>query len=99
MKKQTLSQLSKLRDAMDAGNVGTFLITSREMIQDHLAYLWGMEPAAISLVDLQNRLEDSSPLIAIFAAAQQYAYGGTALSREEMQQFYTLLSKTMEEKK
>jgi hypothetical protein len=93
------AQLIELKKALDLGKTDDFLVLSREIIQNHLGYLWHMEPSAITLYDLRNRQDLDSPLLEIFTAAQQHAYGGGNLSREEMQRYYTLLETTLEDMK
>ncbi len=72
-----------------------FLASCRAAIQEQLGLLWGMEAAAITLADLQNRLPKESVLCTIFNAAEESAYSGQELSKEEMQEFTSSLKKEL----
>ncbi len=95
--KLVAEKLFSLQQAIKDNSVHDFLPGCREVIQIHLGQLWQLEPSAITPVDLHKRLVPDSPLIAIFAAADQYVYGGGSLSTEEMNDYFTLLKKELEE--
>ncbi len=97
IKQQNRSQLADLKIALDRGKTDIFLTICREIIQHYLGHLWQMEPSAITLYDLRNRHDTSSSLLEIFTAAQQHAYGGGNLSKDEMQRFYNILQTTLED--
>lgn len=97
IKQKSRSQLAELKKTLDSGKSDIFLAICREIIQHHLGHLWQMEPSAITLYDLRNRHDTPSPLLEIFTAAQQYAYGGRNLSKDEMQRFYSTLQTTLED--
>jgi hypothetical protein len=97
IKQKNRSQLADLKKALDSGRTDIFLSLCKEIIQHHLGHIWQMEPSAITLYDLRNRYDTDSPLLEIFTAAQQHAYGGGKLSRDEMQRFYRILQTTVED--
>lgn len=97
-KKQLLeNNLKKIEDAQISGDSRTFLAISRTAIQTQLGLLWHMEPTAISLADIKNRLKTDLQLIEIFSAAEEAAYGGATLSKEKMQDYFIQLKAELEE--
>ncbi len=72
-----------------------FLATSRAAIQEQLGLLWNTEGAAITLADLQKRLPPDSVLCVIFSAAEESAYSGQSLSKQQMQDFADSLKKEL----
>ncbi len=73
-----------------------FLSHGRNAIQEQLGLRWDMEPAAITLVNLQKRLPDSSVLLRFFKVVEEAAYGGQALSEKQMHYYATQLNKEFE---
>ncbi len=78
------------------GKQSSFLTLSRTAIQNQLGLLWDIEPAALSLADIRNRLNTDSPLIEIFQAAEEAAYGGASLTEEKMQDYFIALKTELE---
>ncbi len=99
--KKTLAEKDNvLQMAIKQGEDGLFLKTCREMIQIHLAHLAdasNREPASLILSDLKNMLPAESPLIEIFAVAQEHAYGGGRLTVAQMEQYRQQLRSSLEE--
>ncbi len=91
------NDLKRIEQAKAAGDAFTFLTLGRSAIQNQLGLLWSIEPAALSLADIRSRLQADSPLIAIFQAAEEAAYGGATLTIEKMQNYFTTLKTELEE--
>ncbi len=72
-----------------------FLASCRVAIQEQLGQLWDMEAGAITLADLQKRLPQDSVLCVIFSAAEESAYSGQELSKQQMQEFADSLKKEL----
>jgi hypothetical protein len=90
------NDLRLVEQAKAAGDSSSFLTGGRTAIQNQLGLLWHIEPAALSLADIKNRLQADSPLIAIFRAAEEAAYGGATLTEEKMQDYYITLKTELE---
>jgi len=91
------NDLKLVEQAQAAGNSTSFLTLSRTAIQNQLGLLWNIEPAALSLADIRSRLKPESPLIAIFQAAEEAAYGGATLTDEKMQDYFITLKTELED--
>jgi hypothetical protein len=89
-------KLHVLQQTISAGNIEEFLRGCRTIIQMRLALLWQKEPSAITLLDLQSRLESDSPLIHIFSTAEKFHYGGQPPTIEEMKTYHDILEKELE---
>jgi hypothetical protein len=90
------NDLKSVEQAKTAGDSLSFLTGGRMAIQNQLGLLWNIEPAALSLADIKNRLQADSPLVAIFRAAEEAAYGGATLTDEKMQDFFITLKTELE---
>jgi hypothetical protein len=90
------NDLEKVEKAQKAGDGQAFLIHGRTAIQNQLGLLWHIEPAALSRVDLSNRLPADAPLIAIFRAADEAAYAGATLGAEKMRDYFLTLKTELE---
>lgn len=87
---------SQLEDSLKQNDSHRFLHLCRNILQQQLGQWWRMEPEAISLVDLTQRLPADSPLIAIYRATDEAAYGGTTPSHEIVSRFYHQLRQELE---
>jgi hypothetical protein len=96
-KKELLaSDLKRVEQALQNGNNLEFLDLCRTAIQHQLGLAWRVAPTAISLADLRNRLQPNSPLLEIFGAAGEAAYGGATLSPEKMRDYLDKMKKELE---
>jgi hypothetical protein len=80
-------QVREIHAARDQGDARAFLAVCRLTMQEHLGAVWQMEPGAITLSDLRQRLAADAVLISLFASAETGAYvgyGGYLLTSEEM---------------
>jgi hypothetical protein len=68
--------LEKLDAALEAGDTALFLQSARTAINRQFGPRFALEPAAITVADLQVRLPAESPLLAIYRLAEGAAYGG-----------------------
>jgi len=91
MKRQLQLRLTEIRQARDKNDQKNFLDGCKLAIQEQLGMAWQVEGAAVTLADLEKKLEPDSKLIDIFSMADQAAYGGQTLSSEEMQQLHMQL--------
>lgn len=90
------SDLRLVEQACSAGNSSEFLALCRTAIQNQMGLSWQVAPTAISLADLRNRLRPDSPLLEIFGAAGEAAYGGATLSPETMRDYLNNMKKELE---
>ncbi len=81
------SDLRRVEHACEDGNSSEFLALCRTAIQNQMGLSWQVAPTAISLADLRGRLRPDSPLLEIFGAAGEAAYGGATLSPEKMRDY------------
>ena len=80
-------RIREIHAARDQGDGRAFLAVCRLTMQEHLGAVWQMEPGAITLADLRQRLAADAVLISLFATAETGAYGGYGgylLTSEEM---------------
>lgn len=91
------NDLKLVEQAQAEGNSTSFLTLSRTAIQNQLGLLWNIEPAALSLADIKNRLKTESPLIEIFQAAEEAVYGGATLTDEKMKDYFMMLKTELED--
>ena len=89
--------LQHLEEAKAGGDGLAFLALCRTAIQNHLGPRWSMVPSAISLADLKARLDPDSPLVEVFAAADEAAYGGLTPTPAKMQEYLEKLHRALEE--
>jgi hypothetical protein len=90
------NDLKNVEQAQAAGDGQAFLTHGRTAIQNQLGPLWHIEPAALSLADISNRLPADAPLIVIFRAAEEAAYAGATLSNEKMRDYFLTLKTELE---
>ncbi len=84
-------KMVRVKEAASQGDSRQYLAVCRSAIQEVLGSHWHTEPSAITLADLQARLNPSSGLITIFAAAEQGAYASYTLSAEQIREYSDLL--------
>jgi hypothetical protein len=83
---QRLRQIQESRER-GCGHSPEFLTLCRQTMQEQLGFLWRIEPAAITLADLRQRLAPDAELISLFATAESGAYGGCLLQDQEMTEY------------
>lgn len=88
--------LKRVAEAQAKGDGPAFLGYCRMAMQNQLGRLWDIEPTALSLADLKNRLNTDSHLIEIFSAAEEAAYGGATLTEGKMQDYIITLQRELE---
>ncbi len=89
-------RVTEIDKALSAQDTRGFLVTCRKTIQEQLGLVWDVEAGAITLADLKKRLPEDSVLLAVFSAADESAYGGQELSRQQMQEFSDRLKSELE---
>jgi hypothetical protein len=82
--------------ARNNGDAGAFLRECRTAIQHHVGASRMDTASAMSLTDLKAQLKDDSPLIQIFARAEEAAYGGASLTDAEMTDYFEQLKTELE---
>ena len=97
MQELLAKNMLQINKAADKNDSGPYLAACRKAIQELLGHHWRIEPSAITLADLQARLDPSSSLIALFATAERGAYADYTLSAAEMRQFSDQLFKELSE--
>jgi hypothetical protein len=70
--------------AMRGGDAAGFFDACRDAVRERLGVLWGIEPQAITLADIRNRLPDATGVANVFATADAAAYSGQSFSQEEL---------------
>lgn len=93
---QLANDIQTVKQAMEDGNSRGFCSACRRTIQNQLGILWHIEPSAISLTNLESKLHPDSPLLEIFAIAEEAAYGAVELSAEKMQDYTTKMTLELE---
>jgi BatD DUF11 like domain len=89
--------LRRCREACDGGDSNGFLAAAKSTVQHRLGAAWQLPAEAISSRTVEERLGREAPLLAIFTAADAALYGGSTLSREEMEQTLSTLQKALED--
>ncbi len=77
--------LEQMARAAASGDQRNFADHCRAAIQERLAKNWNMEPRAITLADLEQRLGRDNPLTGIFGQLEHAGYGGIELDSGRMQ--------------
>jgi len=97
-RRQRLSEdLEGCRKALDQGDSAAFLAAAKGTLQRHLSGAWNLPAEAITQGTLEERLGRQSPLLAIFAAADAAHYGGSTLSRQELEELFATLPSALED--
>lgn len=96
---QLEKDLMEVERAQNQADGTLFLQWCRTAIQNYVGASRLETAAAISLTDLKNQLADLSPLVVIFARAEEAAYGGATLSSEEMASYFLELKTELEKLK
>ncbi len=89
--------MALIDEAADSNDSRHYLATCRKAIQEVLGRHWRIEPSAITLADLQTRLQPSSGLITVFAAAEQGAYADFTLSPAQIHEYAEHIHKELSE--
>ena len=89
--------MALIGEAANKDDSRQYLATCRKSIQEVLGHHWRIEPSAITLADLRTRLQPSSSLISIFAAAEQGAYADFTLSPAQIRQYAEQIHKELSE--
>ncbi len=97
MRELLAQNMLQINAAAGKNDSGLYLAACRKAMQELLGRRWQIEPSAITLADLQARLDPSSSLIAIFATAEQGAYANYTLSAEEMRRYSGQVHKELSE--
>ncbi len=87
--KQVNRQLSnhyqEMEKAISSQDQNSFFNHCRAAIQKRLGEIWGQEPRAITLSDLQQRLPADAPLLDIFTRMEHGAYSGERLDQTTLE--------------
>jgi len=84
---RVIALLAAMDSALRAGDAGAFMTAARTALQIRLGQWWSMKPAAVTLAEVDARLDSSwDPIRDVFRVADQFAYSGlqpevTALER------------------
>ena len=93
---QLLEDLKAVEQARDHGDAAVFLAQCRIAIQNHVGASRLETAASMSLTDLTAELEGDSPLVGIFARAEDAAYAGASLTTAEMTDYFEQLKTELE---
>ncbi len=94
---QLVRNIESLKKLLHSDDSHEFLAGCRQTIQEQSGIVWGIEPSAITLDDLKRKLGADSSLLEIFAAAEQSAYGGLSLSKNNMKNYLEKLQQELGE--
>ncbi|WP_457575487.1 BatD family protein [Desulfomarina sp.] len=89
--------LKKLEQAKKDGDNVLFLSLCRRTIQEHLGPAWGIAPSALTLADIQKRIDRPGPLMEIFTVAEEAGYGGKSIGRQQMDEYLEQLRHELED--
>lgn len=74
---QVTALLASMESALRAGDGGAFMTAARTALQIRLGQWWSMKPAAVTLAEVNARLDSSwDPVRDVFRVADQFAYSG-----------------------
>ena len=90
------NSMARIQEAAERED-GRYLAVCRRAIQEILGRCWQIEPTAITLADLEKRLQPSSGLIAVFAEAERGAYANYALSADRIREYSGIIYKELSE--
>jgi hypothetical protein len=82
---QTEALLASMEEARAAGDATRFFQTARLALRGALASQWQVNPASITLADVETRLGASSVTARVFKLADEAAYAGTRLTPADFQ--------------
>ncbi len=89
--------IKKLEQALEDGDDMLFLSLCRRTIQEQLGPAWEIAPSALTLADIQKRINRASPLAEIFAVAEEAGYGGKGITRQQMDEYLEQLRHELED--
>jgi hypothetical protein len=82
---QTESLLASMDEARTAGDTTLFFKSARLALRGALASQWQVDPASITLADVEARLGASSATARVFKLADEAAYAGATLAPADFQ--------------
>jgi hypothetical protein len=77
---------SEMKQAVANGDHDTFARHCRTAIQERLGEIWGKQARAITLADLEERLDADAPLLGIFKTLELCEYSEKCLGPDAMKQ-------------
>jgi len=93
--------LARMDGALQSGEVALFFISARRALQEGLARLWHVPPSAVTVAELNARLNGAGGEIhTVFRLAEQAAYAGQSLAPGDLQHWRQIVRdelKRMEE--
>ncbi len=75
----------EMEQVISSQDQNSFFNHCRAAIQERLGELWGLEPRAITLADLQQRFAADAPLFDIFSRMEHGTYSGERLDRATLE--------------
>ena len=98
--KQVNRQLSnhyqEMEKAISSQDQNSFCNHCRAAIQERLGEIWGHEPRAITLADLQQRLAPDAPLLDIFTRMEHGAFSGERLDQTTLEKMLQTTRKELD---
>ena len=80
--------LAQMDSAVKSGEVTAFFASARRILQERLAQAWHVSPGAVTLAEINHRLNEAGEEIcAVFRAADQTAYAGHGVSTDDLPQW------------
>jgi len=82
--KQLINHYQEMEQAIGSHDQNSFFNHCRAAIQERLGELWGLEPQAITLADLQQRFAADVPLFDIYSRMEHGTYSGERLDQSTL---------------
>jgi hypothetical protein len=96
LRKTLATDLEQLAAALKQGSPDQFFNLAKGSIARQLGPRFNLEPATLTLADLERRLPAASPLLALFQRAEGALYGaGCSLDKAELADCYRLLQEEL----
>jgi hypothetical protein len=83
--RQLSNHYQEMEQAIRSQDQNSFFNHCRAAIQDRLGEVWGLEPRAITLADLQQRFAADAPLLDVFSRIEHGAFSGERLDRTTLE--------------
>lgn len=96
-KKQIICQLRQLSEYAEHNDQHNFFILCRQIIQNHISLVYNTTASTITFADAKKLLPAESSCISLFRISDEFSYGGSNRSQDEIRNYLILLQKELEE--
>jgi len=94
--RQLSNYYHEMEKAISSHDQNSFFNNCRAAVQERLGEIWGHEPRAITLADLQQRLAPDAPLLDIFTRLEHGAYSSERLDRITLEKMLQITRKELD---